>query len=241
MSPEVPVVAAVTPVLNVHADEAQWVAAAVADIVAGLQADLNAGGQARLLLSGGGTPAPVYRALAGQALDWGRITVALVDERWLPGDPHHRNDFLVRDALLAGLAAAARFEPMVESGAGLEQAVARANARSAASSVMVLGMGPDGHTASLFPGMRGLDVALTQPLHYAAVDATGCPGAQGWNLRITLTPAGMAASGRRLLLLRGQEKLDLLQRALAGDDAGELPVRAALRLPGPALQVHWCP
>lgn len=234
-------VAAGTPILNVHADEARWVAAAVAGIVAGLQADLHARGQARLLLSGGGTPAPVYRALAGEALDWGRITVALVDERWLPGDPPHRNDFLVRETLLAGPAASARFEPMVEPGANLDQGVARANARSAASSVVVLGMGPDGHTASLFPGMRDLGVVLAQPLHYAAVDATGCPGAQGWNLRISLTPAGMAASARRLLLLRGQEKLDLLQRALAGDDVGELPVRAAMRLPGPALQVHWYP
>lgn len=229
------------PVMHLHANQAQWIEAAVAAISTNLQRDLAEQGRARLLLSGGGTPAPVYSELANQLLAWRDISVALVDERWLPDDERHSNACLVRDTLLVGHAAHARFEPMTGTDVDFDESVALANRASTHSSVVVLGMGPDGHTASLFPGMHNLGEALASPSHYVGVDASGCPGAQGWNKRISLTPAGMASASCRLLLIRGPQKLDLLQTALSGDDMQELPVRAALHLPGSPLQVHWCP
>jgi len=156
-------------------------------------------------------------------------------------DERNSNARLVRDTLLVGHAAHARFEPMTGTDVDFDESVALANRASTHSSVVVLGMGPDGHTASLFPGMHNLGEALASPSHYVGVDASGCPGAQGWNKRISLTPAGMASASCRLLLIRGPQKLDLLQTALSGDDMQELPVRAALHLPGSPLQVHWCP
>lgn len=227
------------PTLLVHSDETQWVDAAVAEIVAGLEQGLQAQGRARLLVSGGGTPAPVYRALSRQALDWSRISIGLVDERWLPVDDAHSNARLVRETLLQHHAADARLEPMLVPGRNFDDSVAEANRLSAQASVMVLGMGADGHTASLFPGMKGLDDALASAEDYVGIDAAGCPGAQSWPRRISLTPAGLSRPRRRMLLVRGEAKLQLLQRALAGEDPRELPVRAAFAS-GSALHVHGC-
>src|SRR3546814_20063668 len=86
-------------------------------------------------------------------------------------------------------------------------------------------MGDDGHTASLFPGMLGLDQALASPTAYVAVDASGCPGSGPWPRRISLTPAGLEPSRMRLLLIRGEHKRRLFERAMDGTDPLELPIR----------------
>src|SRR3546814_8470575 len=88
-------------------------------------------------------------------------------------------------------------------------------------------MGDDGHTASLFPGMLGLEQALASPTAYVAVDASGCPGSGQWPRRISLTPAGLEPSRMRLLLIRGEHKRRLFERAMDGTDPLELPIRLA--------------
>lgn len=224
-----------------HRDEAAW-ADAIADATAdALRKDLGATGQARLLLSGGSTPAPVYRALARHGLDWSRVALALVDERWLPPGDADSNAQLLRDTLLDGPPAAARFEPILMPDRNLDESVRAANRTAAPASAALLGMGPDGHTASLFPGAAGLADALASGEDYVSIDAAGCPGAGAWPLRISLTPAGLARARTRLLMVRGAHKRALLERALAGDDVLQLPVRALFALPGAPLQIHWCP
>ena len=225
-----------------HGNDDQWAWAAAVSVTAALRRELEARPRARLLVSGGTTPAPVFHALSQAPLDWSRVDIALVDERWLLPDDPDSNASLVREHLLRGHAAEARFESLTRPGRSIDAAVADANLLAAnPPAIVLLGMGSDGHTASLFPHMRGLDDALTSPNPYVAVDASGCPGAGSWPLRISLTPAGLAPATTRLLLLRGSDKRDVFERALAGDDPREMPVRMAFRTPGATLHVHWSP
>ena len=88
------------PLLFLHADEEEWVRATVVELADALERAIAVSGEARLLLSGGGTPVPVDRALARAPLPWGRITVGLVDERWVPASDVASNALLVRKTLL---------------------------------------------------------------------------------------------------------------------------------------------
>lgn len=224
-------------------DEAEaWTEASATAIVYALGEVLRERDRARLLLSGGGTPGPVYTALASADLDWSRVDVGLVDERWLLPDDPDSNAHLVRRTLLQQLAAKASFHGLTRDGMSIEEAVRAANLHAhQAADVVVLGMGEDGHTASLFPNMRGLVDALESRQAYVAVDASGCPGAGKFARRISLTPAGLAPSHARFLLIRGESKRALLDRALAGTDPRQLPVRVAYETPGATLQVYWAP
>lgn len=225
-----------------YQDRTQWAWAAAVILSAALRRALDAQGRTRLLLSGGHTPGPAYAALARAPLAWDRVDVALVDERWLLPDDPDSNARMVRDSLLVECAAATRFESITRAGRGFAEAVTIANMHAAhPASVVVLGMGEDGHVGSLFPGMIGLADALASPRPYVAVDATGCPGAGRFTRRISLTPAGLAPATTRLLLIRGARKRELLDQVLAGDDPMEFPVRIAFTTPGAALRILWCP
>ncbi|MGH8033371.1 MAG: 6-phosphogluconolactonase [Luteimonas sp.] len=224
-----------------HDDIDAWATASATALADALRHDLRQRPRSRLLLSGGRTPAPAYAALAKASLDWSRVDIALVDERWLQPDDPDSNARLIRETLLHDNAAAARFESLTRAGRNIADAVAAANlmARQPAA-VITLGMGDDGHTASLFPGMRGFDAALASGNAYVAVDASGCEGAGQWRRRISLTPAGLATAQARVLLIRGASKRALFERAMTGDDVRQLPIRFAFTTPGAALQVHWC-
>jgi 6-phosphogluconolactonase len=226
---------------HAHAGEAAWVDAASGAIHAALQTALDTHAETWLLLSGGTTPAPVYRALAGAPLDWSRVVVSLVDERDVEPDAPGSNARLIRETLLCDQAAAARFVRLREPGQSLGDAVVADNAMLRANiAIAVLGMGDDAHVASLFPGAANLDAALTSTQPYAAIDARGCPAAGDWPSRISLTPTGMAQAQRRLLLVRGEHKRAVLQRALQPGDRRDAPIRVAIDSAGAALRVDWC-
>lgn len=226
---------------HVHPDERAWAAAIAAVLADLLRETLQQSDRARIVLSGGKTPDPVYCTLSHAELDWNRVDIALVDERWLrPGDPDS-NAHLVHSTLLQDRAAAAQFEHLVREGHTLEASVRLANAYAKhAADIVVLGMGDDGHTASLFPCASDLERALRARTDYVAIDATGCPGAGAWPMRISMTPAGLSKAPHRLLLIRGDRKRRVLESALQSEDAEEFPVRIAFTAPGATLQVHWC-
>lgn len=228
--------------LVTHRDPDEWIEAAAAEMARVLKHDVAELGRARMLLSGGSTPAPVYQALAELDVHWDRIEVGLADERWLSPQDRDSNAWLVNEHLLKRTEGV-YFDPLVRVGTPLPECVYAANLQarhSQAPSLVVLGMGNDGHTASLFPGSRDLARAVESTLPYVALDATGCPGANQWPLRITLTPSGLGACRHRMLLLRGKQKLEVLRHALDSNDAQQYPILNAIHLPGARLRVYWC-
>ena len=230
------------PLLNFESRDALMVG------VSGLMADVIGAALSRkarvsVALSGGSTPEPAYRALAAAALDWSRVDLALVDDRWVAPGEAGSNETLLRSAFAAasGVTVHGLYRPGTDAAAGI--AIAEDSyARLRPFDVVLLGMGSDAHTASWFPGSIGLAAALdpANPATLAAVDATGCPGAQTWPHRATLTLPAVAEAGWVGLLITGAEKRAVLEAALASDPM-LAPVRAGLEAAGPAGVVLWAP
>jgi len=217
--------------LNFHAFPGpEALAAALAEAVAGaLRGRLARAPQASLAVSGGTTPVTFFDALSRETLDWARVAVTLVDERYVPESSPRSNARLVRAHLLQNQAAAAAFLPLA---AADEAALAKLPAPFAA---VVLGMGLDGHTASYFPGGDGLAAALSGPHLLQAITA---PGAE--EPRVTLTWPALATAEFLALHIQGTEKRAALDAALQPGDVVAMPVRVALRRQPPP-EVYWCP
>lgn len=213
---------------------AQQLAESVAEA---LRTDLVRQERALLVLSGGSTPVPFLQALAQHDLPWVRIDVSLADERWVADTADDSNARLVREHLLTGAAAAANFVPLTSNDATPEQGARvvgeRVERLAWPASVVILGMGGDGHTASLFPDSQELGLALSTDDVVVAVRTPSQP-----QPRITLSAGRLHQARRHILHLTGEEKRAVLGRALAGDDVRELPIRAFLACP---LAIYWAP
>ena len=201
-------------------------------------------GAAVLAVSGGSTPAPLYRRLANAPLDWSRITVVLVDERWVDSDDAGSNERFVRETLLTGRAADAGFVGLKTSAGSPLDAVDEVEARlrglAYAPDVAILGMGVDGHTASWFPRARGLDRALSRTGGRVAAiqaDRTDVTGAH--TERMTLTFAVLAAARRLILMISGAAKRETLLQAVKDGPVADMPVRALLRDTTLPVEIHW--
>nr|WP_321362228.1 6-phosphogluconolactonase [uncultured Hyphomonas sp.] len=215
-------------------------------VAGGLERVITDRGRADFMTSGGSTPGPLFDRLSGWDLPWECVSVGLVDERWVPLDHDFSNEALVRTRLLNGRAGAAGLIPMKTAVSQPGEAVADRNAayapHCAPADVLLLGMGGDGHTASWFPGSKGLEAALAPAKDetIAAIDATGCPGAGLNTQRLTLTGPAVTSARMALMLLFGDEKLDILERALVSDPL-DMPVRYAIDKLGPRLTIIWAP
>lgn len=223
-----------------YPDAATLMAALAADMAGGLGAALAQGREASLAVPGGSTPVPLFERLADAALDWSRVWVTLGDERWVPASDPASNEKLARDHLLQRRAAVARF-------VGLKNAAADAQAGAAASwaaqavvprplDCLLLGLGEDGHTASLFPQAPGLAAALDPDAAPACVAMTAPTAPHG---RISLNLAALLQARRIALLFVGDAKRAVYERALAGGDAQQMPVRALLRQQRVPVTVYW--
>lgn len=219
----------------------QQVALDLADTVAEfLRARLKNSQRASLAVSGGSTPVPFFQALSRKQLDWGRVDVLLVDERWVDETDGASNTKLVKQNLLQNNAATARYVSLKQvgdtPGEGLGAAKAELASLTRPLDVLVLGMGNDGHTASLFPDAPELAYAMDRENSEALAAMT--PPSQV-HQRITLTYALMREARFTALHLKGSDKLDTLKAALSQPgDVLTMPVRGFLK---PGLQVFWSP
>ncbi|PZO18134.1 MAG: 6-phosphogluconolactonase [Burkholderiales bacterium] len=197
-----------------------------------LHGAINLRGHAVLAVSGGKSPIALFEALRVLPLEWQRVTVLLVDERCVPHDHAESNTALVRRHLLQDAAAAATFVPFFDTlpdtldDAALRRLADAANRRLATQpwpmDMAVLGMGEDGHTASLFPGAPGLGKALHSSGPVAWVRPTTAPHA-----RLTLTLPALLATRELALSISGASKLAVYQQARLGADE-TLPVSLIL-------------
>ena len=216
--------------------------AAATLIARALETDIAADGAASLMVSGGSTPKRLFGLLSLTDLDWARVTVGLVDERWVAPDHPDSNEKLVRTLLLQDKAATANFLPMKTSTARPFEAEAERDAAyepyCTAASFVLLGMGGDGHTASWFPGMDGL-ARIVSPDETRCVAAVDAPQAVQ-PLRMTLTGPAVYAAKQALLLVFGAEKRSMLLSAPEADPMA-CPVRFAIDGLGRKLSVYWAP
>lgn len=207
-----------------------------------LQADLETSGRASLFVSGGSTPKRTFEQLSGAVLDWGRVTVGLVDERWVSPEHPESNERLVRTHLLTGGAGAAGFLPMWTSAGDYELAADERDAAYAphcdAASFVLLGMGADAHVASWFPEADTLASVISPPEGRCvmAVEAKGVVTPQ----RLTLTGPAVFRAKQAVLLVLGQEKRAVLEAA-AHLDPVTCPVRFAIDGLSNRLSIVWAP
>lgn len=212
-------------------------AQALADAVAqALRAAIESRGRASLLVSGGRSPVAFFDQLSRRELPWSKVTVGLVDERWVPVTDPHSNEGLVRRHLLQNEATEASFSGLYQGAKTVEASADQAERLLRdfpwPADVLVLGMGEDGHTASLFPGMANLAEAL-DPKGSRTCLATRAPSEP--KDRLTLTLPRLESARRRFLEIHGAFKRQVLARALAGEP---LPIGRFLQAP---LDVYWCP
>ena len=215
-----------------------WADAATGAIAAAL----TGAGRGVFVAAGGTTPGPVYDRLARMDLPWNRLVVTLTDERFVDPQSDDSNSKLIRQRLLVDKAAGAGFAPLKGDGPTPEADAAAADARLRGlfpSAVVLLGMGPDGHVASLFPGSKtlavGLDFATTELA--IAVDKAGL---QPLVPRISLTARALTHSGLIVVLISGDEKRGVIERIERQPDFSP-PAAAILRQSDCPVRVLWAP
>lgn len=192
-----------------------------------LRAGIEQAGSASLLISGGSTPRPMFAVLSEIDIDWSKVNIALVDDRWVDIDDPSSNEKMANEALLINKAAKANFVGMKTQHTNAfdaEQAVTKKLAHiKQPFDVVILGMGEDGHTASIFPCCAQLDEALTTSKTIMATEPTTAP-----HQRMTYTKQALLNSKQLYLHLVGESKEVVLQQVASSDNIKEAPIRAFL-------------
>src|SRR2546423_6322453 len=229
-------------VIHEFADHAALDAALSEVVAQRLSQSISERGRASLVVSGGRTPVGFFHALSRVKLLWREVTVALADERWVAPDHPDSNEALVRSQLMQSEAKLARLLGVANTAATVAQGAANATAHLSTLprpfDVVVLGMGNDGHTASLFPDAPELAQAFAtdQSPAYVAVTPSHAPHA-----RVSLNAAALLDSRCIALHVAGEDKRKILEHAMRPGAVSELPVRILWQNSETPVHVYWAP
>lgn len=204
-----------------------------------LTAAISDKGYASIAFSGGSTPKGLFKELSNKNIDWSNVTITLVDDRWVDTKSSDSNDRLLRENLLQNYAAKATFFSLKQVDALTEQyltdLIEQANSFLPLD-VVILGMGEDGHTASIFPCsaqvQQGLDINAAPSL--IRVVPTTAPYE-----RVTFNYAALIQASHLYLHVVGQSKQDVISQALENDDALAMPIRAFLQNKDKPCNIFW--
>jgi 6-phosphogluconolactonase len=212
--------------------------ALASSIASALRAAVAGAGRASAVVSGGQSPRDLFRLLRSMPVPWPRISVVPSDERWVDTDDDASNEQMIRNELFAGSAEAADLVSLYRPGLTAEQALPTLAAALAEVKrpfdVVVLGLGDDGHTASLFPDAPDLAEALTSDALVVVQRLPRLPHA-----RVSLTPRALLDARRLYLLFFGDVKRAVYERAVRAGPAEELPVRAIIHQTRVPVAAFW--
>jgi 6-phosphogluconolactonase len=196
-------------------------------------------GEASLVVSGGRTPVGFFHLLSQCELDWSKVTIALADERWVNADHAASNEKLVRENLLINEAHKAHYLALKTDAENALEGEAECQQRLntiGRFTVVILGMGDDGHTASLFPGSetfeRGLDM-------HSGADCIAVTPLDAPHQRMSMTLPRLLNTESLVIHISGASKQQVLTQANAGDDVMELPIRAILQQQQTPVSIYW--
>ncbi len=211
-----------------------------------LQQELAENSVASFIVPGGTTPAPAFELLSKSDLDWSKITIAQSDERWLDASHEQSNERLTRENLLINNAKLANYVSMKNEANSIEQgeSICNRDYQKIANpfTVCMVGMGLDGHIASLFPGSNNIETALklnSKDL-CIAIDATGCPVAGDYPKRMSLRLSSILNSKIILLLVTGKEKLELIEDQIGKEPQTHSPVSYILNQSTTPVEIFCC-
>jgi 6-phosphogluconolactonase len=205
-----------------------------------LQQAITLTGKASLAVSGGSTPKGFFNILSKKDIEWKKVTITLADERWVDINSDASNTRLVYENLLQNNASAAKFFHLKQGDKLCEETLADLNIAAKNTllplDVLILGMGEDGHTASLFPCSeqiaQGLNIYNDNSL--MKVEPKTAP-----HQRITFSFAALKQSKNTILHICGESKKNVLDKALSSSDSFEMPIRAFLQNDNNETQVYW--
>ena len=207
-----------------------------------LRGAISKRGYASLVVSGGTTPVPMFAALSQVDLEWDNVLISLVDERWVNITEKDSNENLVRTHLLRNKAAAAGFIGMktgaATASAGEKECAARLNRIPMPFDIIVLGMGKDGHTASLFPRAARLSAAVDMASNHICM---AIAPARAAHERMTLTLPAILNSREIIVHISGQVKMKVYEKAITEGLSEEMPIRYVLRQTKVPVTVFWAP
>lgn len=210
------------------------------DVAHMLKEAITKRGEATLVVSGGSTPVPFFEALSKKELEWSQVKVTLADERWVDSGHPDSNERLVRRHLLDNLAASASFVSLYDPACTSTEAVPvieqRLRDNALPFDVVILGMGDDGHTASMFPGAEDLYDALD--LNRTLLCAAAIPP-EAKHKRMTLTLKALVDTSHLLVHITGEKKRSVLEYALIDGSVNKAPISAVFIQDKVPATVYW--